>query len=427
MITNEQFRTYLEGKLGITLFADYGEFERSYREHNDVIVPTCGILKMQPMTVTPLQGLFLASATGTIEIPADVDKVALIRATIDNLAATCNGETETMRDAAGRTYMLTFSYSTAYVGVERTAPNNTGKMIPVSMTMYCSIIQNGVSSCDVKVEFDGNPVFVTEFAVSHQRVADSYATENGMTKAAILQSVRSFDFISPLLSSPLGEAYRAAIFGAEGNEAHCLSVTLDGKAYHYLCVFGNTSATVRAPQNVGCNISLLEGDPDTLEYSNRWLSKTASSTCTLSLPATRGKYVVFWGDGATQVWNTHLAGASSLYHKYADGKSHTVRYFRASDGTAARSVAASPDQTYEFCATATAMTATLFTSDYVEGADGYWRRNCTVDWGDGTVDTYNTMNSSPDELPSGLTHTYEAVGVYTVKVYNAEEPLWVSV
>ena len=427
MISNEQFRTYLAGKLDIKLFADYGEFERSYREHNEVIVPTCGIFKMQPMTVTPLQGLFLASATGMVEIAAEVDRVAQIRALIDELAATCNGETVTMEDEDGKTYLVTFSYSTAYVGAERTAPNNTGKMIPVSMTVYCSIIQNGVSSCDVQLELDGEPIFFTEFIASHQRVADSYATDEGTTKAAILQGGRSFDFVSPLLSSTLGAAYRKAIFGNEGNKAHCFTVTIDGQFYGYIGAFGNTSASTQAPQNVGCNISILEGDPETLIFDDRWSAVEMLGTeHTIEAPTLGAKYVVFWGDGETDLWDTAEDGKSALTHKYAEHDARTIRLYKIPKVPSYVSAQKEPNAAYRFKAEAGNMTAAIFTADHPAELGGYWRRKCEVHWGDGTVDVYDTMTSSADNLPEGISHTYYTAGTYEIKVYNLEEPLWIS-
>ncbi len=424
MIENKNFMEYLKGKLGITLFSDYGEFERSYREHNDVIVPTCGIFRMNPMSVTPLQGLFLASATATVDIAAEVERVASVRALIDDIAASCNGETVTMTDDDGNTYMVTFSYSTAYVGAERTAPNNTGKMIPVSMTVYCSIIQNGVSSCDVKLTLDGEPVFFAEFVASHQRVADSYATEDGTTKAAILQGARSFDFVSPLLSSDLGRAYRDACFGNEGNKAHCFTVEIDGQTYAYIGVFGNLSASAQAPQNVGCNISILEGDPDTLVFDERWTEHVAVGSVTLRPPATGAKNIVFWGDGKTDIWDTRDGYKHDMFHVYADDEVHTVRYFAAQKDQPLYPEDAAPDAIYTFTATETNRIVTIL-GPLPNGAGGYMKYNRVIEWGDGTGDVYNTMNTSFDDMPSGVRHEYSSPGRYEIKCYDLEEPVFV--
>ena len=424
MISNEQFREYIANKLGITLFADFGEFESAYRVHNSVVMPLCGIFRMNPMTVTPLQDLFIASATATVEIAAEEKDVAYVRALVDGLASSANGETVSMEDADHKTFMTTFSYSTAYVGLERTAPNNTGKLIPVSMTVYIAIIQNGVSSCDVKLTLDGNPVYFTEFVASHQKIADSYVTGSGITSAAITQSVRSFDFVAPLLSSTIGAAFRSSIFGDGGNEAHCFTVEIDGVTYPYIAVFGNTSGTARAPQNVGCNISLMEGDPATLTFGSGWSSQTVNGNAvTLSAPSTGQRNIVFWGDGTSEVWDTTTGTPTALSHSYASAGTYIVHVYTEFEVVAVRS-APQPDQTYRFYADEGNMTATLFTSD--AGAGGFWRRNCTVDWGDGTVDEYNTMTNGTDNLPRGLMHTYEESGEYTVRVFVIDDPIWVS-
>ena len=105
MISNEQFREYIANKLGITLFADFGEFESAYRVHNSVVMPLCGIFRMNPMTVTPLQDLFIASATATVEIAAEEKDVAYVRALVDGLASSANGETVSMEDADHKTLL----------------------------------------------------------------------------------------------------------------------------------------------------------------------------------------------------------------------------------------------------------------------------------------------------------------------------------
>lgn len=426
MIKNETFCKNLASLLGFELFADRGEFEAAYRQHNELVAPVCGIFKMMPMSITPVQGLFLASANASVEIAADKRSLALVRSTIDSLAENNSGQTTAMQDEQGNTYIVTATYSTAYVGLEKPAPNNIGTVIPVNMTVQYMVIQNGVSANDVRMYIDGHPVFVTQFSVSNQRVADSYTLQESQTAAVVTQSVRSFDFISPLLTGKLGAIYRKAIWQDDENTAHCFRMTvgsgLEREDYCYIVTFGNISASGQQPQNIGCNISLLEAIPELLNFdASRWKNFTCNFGTSKTLEApTEGnteRRVVFWGDGTSEVW-VATPGGASLTHEYAARDTYRGYYFVEDSYL----VAATPDITYDFLASAT-KNLTLFADDVEE--NGFWRRNCTVDWGDGTTDTYNTVTATFAEPPSGISHTYAAVGTYQIKVYNNEEPLFV--
>ena len=421
MIGNNQICEYLEQKLGIVLFEDYGEYERSYRQHNEVIAPLCGVFNMTPMTVTPISGLFLASATANIMIAADATNVSAVRALVDQMAATDNGETEYMTDADGKTYQITFSYSTAYVGVERTAPNNTGKLIPVQLTVYFSIIENGISSNDVKMQLDGEDVFFTELTVSQQRVTDAYSIAEGMATTAVLQKIRSFDFVVPILTSTIGGTFKEAVFGLDENNAHLLTINVGDAVYAYMVTFGNTSASVRAPQNVGANVSLVEGDPNTMHFSSDWsIIEGVQSTASVTVENGQ-KAFVFWGDGS----HTIQDGYDVLTHQYVSSSDvYTVCVYTIA--SLARSIDI-PSRSYVFYAEAGNMTASLFTSDYIRGTGGYWRRHSRVIWGDGSEDEYDTMLASIEDVPSGAFHTYTAAGEYTVTIYELDSPVWVDV
>jgi hypothetical protein len=168
----------------------------------------------------------------------------------------------------------------------------------------------------------------------------------------------------------------------------------------------------------------MEGDPATLTFGSGWSSQVVNgNTVTLPAPSTRQRNVVFWGDGKAEVWDTINGALADCVHVYASAGTYTVRVYKEAEAVTLRS-APQPDQTYLFYAEGDNMTATLFTSD--AGAGGFWRRNCTVDWGDGTSEEYNTMTNGTDNLPSGLQHTYEESGEYTVRVFVIDDPIWVS-
>lgn len=424
MIKNSTFCTLLAEKLGIKLFEDRGEYIAAMRNHNDVITPLCGVFRMNPMMITPIQGLFLAQANATVEIAADKTNLDKVRATVDGIAENASGETFPLQGDDGRTFIVTAAYSTAYVGVERSAPNNIGSVIPVNMTINYTVIENGVSSNDVRLRIDGYPVFVTEFSVNHQRVSDSYSFGTGIAHTVTAQSVRSFDFISPLLHSELGGIYRKSIWGDDANTAHCFTMETDDETYAYIVTFGNTSASGQQPQNVGCNISLMSAPPETLAFGDGWqnvevdeLDLDADLTYTLSAD-TLSRKIVFWGDDTYSVWDC-TESLENISHTYPGRENYTIHIFT-------EEIAAAPDRTPDLTYTFYAdgdMTVSLFTDDAND--NGFWRRDCTIDWGDGAMTDYNTMTATFDEPPAGVSHTYVEKGTYKIKVYNNDDPLWI--
>ena len=195
MITSKQLAAYLQGKLGFTIFTDYGRYVAAQRDHNNVIAPVCGIFRLDPISVVPVQGVFVASGSASIEVAADPKNLDMVRSIVDGLTQ-YSGETVTIEDDDGTNYAVTFTYTSANVGVERPSPTNIGKVIPVSFTAYLNIIENGVASSSVKISIDGSPLLFSEVIVTHQRVGDTYATDDGIARSAIVQGGRSFDFIA---------------------------------------------------------------------------------------------------------------------------------------------------------------------------------------------------------------------------------------
>lgn len=421
MIKNSTFCALLAQRLGFTLYEDRGEYIAALREHNEIIAPICGVFRMNPLVVTPIQGLFLAQANAAVEIAADKKTLAQIRSTVDALAEK-SGETFPLEDDEGKTFIVTVAYSTAYVGTERSAPNNIGTVIPVNMTVNYTVIENGVSSNDVRLYLDGHPVFVTEFSVNHQRVADSYAITTGIANTVTAQSIRSFDFISPLLHSDLGKLYRRSVWDDDANTAHCFTMQVDGDTYAYIVTFGNTSASGQQPQNVGCNVSLMSAPPEVLSFGDGWqiIETDLNTDQTHTLTAAEyARKIVFWGDNTFTVWDC-TKSLENISHVYPDRENYVIRIFTEDLASAP---ARTPDLSYTFYADGD-MTVSLFTDD--AKSNGFWRRDCTIDWGDGTATDYNTMTATFDEPHTGISHTYAEKGSYTIKIYNNDDPLWIS-
>ena len=313
--------------LGVNLYLDFGEFISAYRERgNKLVFPIVGIYRPGNMVLTPLKGLVLAQMTSDVEIIGEENNIDEIRRKIDENAQINSGKTVTIEDS-GKTYMLTILYSTAMVGARRDAPDNTGFCYPIRMSVNYTIVENGVSSNDVKLTIDGHDVYFTEMTVTRQRITDIFCkgTEDIM-KGIVVQGGRSIDFVTPILTSEIGDIFTESIFGDDNNTAHCVFVDISGKKYVYIAVFGNTSASMRIQQNVGSNISVIEAHPELLEFSEKWAENTVTTGSYIVAAGEAETVYVFWGDGSTDI----LQSGESVTHSFTDGEiSHTVRTFTA--------------------------------------------------------------------------------------------------
>lgn len=327
MISADALRENIAALLGANLYTDIGEFNAAYRERgNRLEFPVCGIYRPGNMVLTPIKGLVLASMTADVELVGEEYNVAELRQKIDGLAQTQSGQTFTIEGDGGKTYMVTVLYSSAYVGVKRDAPDNTGDVYPVRMTISYTIIQNGVSSNDVKFLIDGQEVYFTQWSVTRQRVTDIFCDrEDSVMRGLVVQGGRSLDFVSPILSNTLGKAFLKATLGNINNDAHAVFVEIDGEIFGFIGIWGNTSLTAQPQQNVGTNVSLVEGAENLLTYSDGWTVETISAQQT-RIGAAEGETVyVYWGDGSCEI----IPQNTSALHTYTSAKDHTVRYYTA--------------------------------------------------------------------------------------------------
>jgi len=289
------------------------------------------------------------------------------------------------------------------------------------MTVYLSIIQNGVSSNDVHVTLDGHPVFTTEFSVSNVRVSDAYATDESQARSAVTQAVRSFDFVTPLLKNELGAIIKQSVFGKESARAHALTVSDGEEIYCYIVQFGNEVATVKAPQNVGVNVSLIEAIPEIVTFGEGWIATEADgSTYTVTAPEVPSRMLIFWGDGESDVLDTIKdPSVVEVVHTFKKEDLYTVRIF--TEQTVSRRSASVPCEILEVLAESDRTVIVLGQKD----KDGFWRYDCVIEWGDGDATHFDTMTANAETACEGASHVYEREGRYTVRICYRDR-LWIA-
>lgn len=103
--------------------------------------------------------------------------------------------------------------------------------------------------------------------------------------------------------------------------------TISHKDYCYIMIFGNTSHNTSANTNISPQLSLVEGVPYILNYSNKWIEAEITITSLNRVESfnLQANDILFTGDGT--VYYTKVA--KTIYHLYQkDGKYITRQFNR---------------------------------------------------------------------------------------------------
>lgn len=104
--------------------------------------------------------------------------------------------------------------------------------------------------------------------------------------------------------------------------------TISHKDYCYIMTFGNTSHNTSANNTITPSISLVEGVPHILDYSNKWIEQEVNIT---SLNRVESFYleannILFTGDGT--IYYTKVS--KTIYHLYQEDGKYLTRQFNGS-------------------------------------------------------------------------------------------------
>ena len=233
-----------------------------------------GILDADPSRLAPIRGLSVITLAGTLEVMAEAKlghsaqggelvEAQLIERLLNAYGQSENGTVYEYKDNGGKTYTVTLNFSPAVLGDWQVHSTVLGEVIPVSMSVYLSAVENGVSSNDLKVWIDGYPVYYESLNLTRQKAVDQFTYNRGESiRSTVLQHGFGVDLTMPVLKNELSFAVMSEILRGDFNVPHVVSVeiqTHEGPIrFDYLCTFGNSSAASQPGKNVGATVSLVE-------------------------------------------------------------------------------------------------------------------------------------------------------------------------
>lgn len=222
------------------------------------------------------------------------------------------------------------TYSTTYViGATTTLPKgNLGYIndcVPLVTNIGLTFFENGVNSNEWQIFIDGEEVGYTSAVISRTKTAENQPlVESKSTKSVMQTNGFGLDLVVPQISNNLGNAIENEILTGQ-EYAHILYIKGKNTEQNYICVFGNLQASLVKNSNVGFNLSMVEGVPELLEYSDKWTEyevESLGNTLCLFRNINEDEVVIFWGDGefsfSNEENNTHI---------YEDEGFYTVRVF----------------------------------------------------------------------------------------------------
>lgn len=233
-----------------------------------------GILDADPSRLAPIRGLSVITLAGTLEVMAEAKlghstqggelvEAQRIERLLNAYGQCENGTVYEYDGDGGKTYTVTLNFSPAVLGDWQVHSTAFGEVIPVSMSVYLSAVENGVSANDLKVWIDGYPVYYESLNLTRQKTVDQYTYKRGESiRSTVLQHGFGVDLTMPVLKSELSFTVMTEILRGDFNVPHVVSVEIQTHVgplrFNYLCTFGNSSAASQPGKNVGATVSLVE-------------------------------------------------------------------------------------------------------------------------------------------------------------------------
>ena len=277
-----------EGKK-FEIFSDTGDYFKAVRAGNTVTEYINGLAQVVQSSITPTQGLVVATQQVRLEFAFPVEEYNIPLGTDETVTVkTVEEITEEVRDIyeeafqTAYTEVLTDGGKTFAVTV-MTYPMSTGErnqrqIIGDSMTLVAyldfSMVENGLSSFNCPIKLDGVELPYTSLAIDRAPAAEAnaYSNSDGVAKTRVLSTALSVQVLLPAVdnSAPwttiksylLNLPTQADKSPAE--QTHTLSICLgdsdtDGPVYtNYTVFIAQTSLSLISGRTVGLTVNFAE-------------------------------------------------------------------------------------------------------------------------------------------------------------------------
>lgn len=288
----EQIQSKLNGNTEgkkFEIFSDTGDYLKAVRAGNTVTETINGLAQVVQSSITPTQGLVVATQQVRLEFAFPVEEYNIPLGTDETVTVkTVEEITEEVRDIyeeafqTAYTEVLTDGGKTFAVTV-MTYPMSTGErnqrqIIGDSMTLVAyldfSMVENGLSSFNCPIKLDGVELPYTSLAIDRTPAAEAnaYSNSDGVAKTRVLSTALSVQVLLPAVdnSAPwttiksylLNLPTQADKIPAE--QTHTLSICLgdsdtDGPVYtNYTVFIAQTSLALNSGEYAGLTVNFVE-------------------------------------------------------------------------------------------------------------------------------------------------------------------------
>ena len=269
------------------IVADTAQFKGSTREDNQITQCINGVLVSGLSEITNLvsgsaEPLIYATQSATLKVimpirgkeedrefindKGETDIIYGYKSKLEQLRSLLNSVFQgikvfTMNDADGKEYSVTAAYQLLSSGNREIVPV-LGDSFSYIVNIYYSFVENGINTRDVTFKLDGVLVPYQSMTIYRTPTMDGnvYAnTKDGSTKNIASQSTLSISFELPAFRNEKTTS-RMLKYLLKGplNQAHILSLSVDGEEEHYLVSYGETKLIGETIKNAGQTLTLVE-------------------------------------------------------------------------------------------------------------------------------------------------------------------------
>lgn len=320
------------------VFSDKGELVKRNGHENEY---RNGLVEIMSSNITSLSGLDFGTYNVNLTIYANATirnkdndgnfiEILELREILNQFIENYNGKTFG-EDVEDKIYAVTYVISSPET-LPSTSLGYIDECLPMQVNIGLIMFENGVNSNEWEVYLDGEELGYTGLVVSRVKTVETVPFNSASSTQTVVQTNGiGFDLICPQTTKDIINKIEEEILKCDNDsKAHLVYIKGHNTENAYICVFGNTQATLERNANVGFNISLLEGNPDLLTFEdNLWITRTvevenlSNNTVTIENIDEQELFIKYDDGDIVKTSN------SEIYHTFATVGEHDIIMFNA--------------------------------------------------------------------------------------------------
>ena len=251
--------------LVFAIVPDGGDHAIPTRTGNDITRYIDGVARIVDSALTVINGLYVATQTVSVVVAVSIDQnkpmeesFTPVRQAISQLTQT--PKATAMQDENGSTFMVT-SYGTQPSAGDIMQRSAIGESITYAFTLFYSFIQNGISSLNMSMTFEGESVPFTELTPSITPVMESgvmsESENNGAVNYPTAEAFQITLTVPALTDSILTQELTKYLLTKE-RAIYTVTLNMNGFSSEYKMLFAPCNLTARGVEGIGLSITLVE-------------------------------------------------------------------------------------------------------------------------------------------------------------------------